>query len=214
MYFDTGSDGKSRPSSYSESAATVTIGLVMDAIRKIESGSHRRAGSLVAKANRLHQRNAAFADDDDDGARNPSALNVGAEYLPDALQPFGREPDLLGLRRRQIARRQRVRSRGGRAAAQGRWNGASYGTSMFRISASAQPQLGVACFAPLPCPRYSAVNRPSRDFSRRRAITRPSEDRARRTPSPIHNRYQRRTFRSSASFEADCLPTCSAEPDQ
>jgi len=38
MYFDTGSDSSSRPSSYSERAATVTIGLVMDAIRKIALG--------------------------------------------------------------------------------------------------------------------------------------------------------------------------------
>src|SRR5262249_44842592 len=63
---------------------------------------HRRARGLVAEPNRLYVGDAVLAGDDDDGAGNPPALDVGTQHLRDALQALGREPDLLGPGARQL----------------------------------------------------------------------------------------------------------------
>ena len=65
-------------------------------------GGHRRAGRLVSEADGLQVRHAALARHEDDGAGDAAALDVGAQDLRDAVQALRREPDLLGLGRREV----------------------------------------------------------------------------------------------------------------
>ena len=65
---------------------------------------HRRARRLVTEADGLDVRDPPLARDDDDGARDPPALDVGAQHLRDAREALGGQPHLLGLRGRQIGR--------------------------------------------------------------------------------------------------------------
>ena len=61
MYFDTGSLTNRRPSSYSIMAATDTMGLVIEAIRKIASRGIGAPAGLVTEADGLERRRSSRA---------------------------------------------------------------------------------------------------------------------------------------------------------
>ena len=88
------------PSSYRISAATVVIGLVIEAMLKMQSvvsGSDR----LVAVAVSVEQDQLAPAHDRHNGARQLPARDLPIKHSRNARQPLGAEACLLGSRARQ-----------------------------------------------------------------------------------------------------------------
>ncbi len=101
------------PLSTSIKIATAVIGFDDEAKPKMCVGAHRRALGDVGIAIRFEVHDSTAPRDERHDARDLAGVDVFLHRWPDAREPFGREPDILGFRRSATNRRawRRARSR-------------------------------------------------------------------------------------------------------